>query len=149
MSAANQSNMQSCTFLPKCFCPLECLRVQTTFKRRLCALEINTQRREIQVLNNCFWGFGRQQCLNKHAFGPHTECQSLFGKKKKRKRKYPQFFFHPSDFFRLETCYCLARGVVGVGRKRTLLFLLVVAFTLNKSIRFSSGNATGNLKCNQ
>ena len=51
-------------------------------------------------------------------------------KKKEKKRKTTQFFFHTSDCFRLETCYCSAGGVVGVGRKRTLLLLLVVAFTL-------------------
>lgn len=63
MSAANQSNMQSCTFSPKCFCPFGMPRssngVQAT------PLRIGNQYTETG--NSGFKRSLCQQCLNKHA----------------------------------------------------------------------------------
>lgn len=75
VSAANQSNMQSCTFLPKCFCPFGMPRSSNSVQAT--PLRIGNQYTETG--NSGFKQLLCQQCLNKHAFSPHAECQPPFG----------------------------------------------------------------------
>lgn len=148
MSAANQSNMQSCTFLPKCFCPLGMPKSSNNVQ----ATPLRTGNQYTETGNSGFKQLllgirsptmPKQTCI----WSTHRMPAPLWQKKKKETHPV----FHTADCFRLETCYCSAggwRGGCGGGEEKDPAFSFSGSIYF-KSIRFSSGNPTGNLKCNQ